>query len=199
MAADLIRYDVLTQEALRGVIRKVIAEVAQTGLPGEHHFFITFDTRHPGVRISSRLKAQYPEEMTIVLQHQFWDLSVTDTTFEVGLSFNGVPERLLVPLRAVKAFVDPHASFGLKFDVPSADNEMSAEAGPDTPLGELGPPLPSPLPPAILEPGAGEAAPSPSGKKKKAALAKEGAAGPEDAEAKEGAEVVSLDAFRKKN
>ncbi|WP_245422332.1 ClpXP protease specificity-enhancing factor SspB, partial [Rhodoplanes serenus] len=83
--------DILTQDALRQVIRKVIGEVAQTGLPGEHHFFVTFETRHPGVRISSRLRAQYPEEMTIVLQHQFWDLNVTETTFEVGLSFNGVP------------------------------------------------------------------------------------------------------------
>src|ERR671912_1271501 len=97
MAEDLIRYDVLAQEALRGLVRKVISEVAQTGLPGEHHFFITFDTRHPGVRISSRLKADYPNEMTVVLQHQFWDLSVTDTGFEVGLSFKGVPERLQVP------------------------------------------------------------------------------------------------------
>jgi hypothetical protein len=84
MAEDLIRYDVLAQEALRGLVRKVLTEVAQTGLPGEHHFFITFDTRHPGVRISSRIRARYPTEMTVVLQHQFWDLAVTDSTFEVG-------------------------------------------------------------------------------------------------------------------
>ena len=124
MAGDLIRYDILAQEALRGLVRKVIAEVAQTGLPGEHHFFVTFDTRHPGVRISQRLKAEYPSEMTVVLQHQFWDLTVTDSTFEVGLSFMGVPEHLVVPFRAINSFIDPHASFALKFDLPA---EPSAE------------------------------------------------------------------------
>ncbi|MBA3518910.1 MAG: hypothetical protein H0T75_15010, partial [Rhizobiales bacterium] len=85
MAEDLIRYDILAQEALRGLVKKVLVEVAQTGLPGEHHFFITFSTQHPGVRISSRLKAQYPTEMTVVLQHQFWDLAVADSAFEVGM------------------------------------------------------------------------------------------------------------------
>ena len=107
MAEDLIRYDVLAQEALRGLVRKVLAEVAQTGLPGEHHFFVTFDTRHPGVRISPRLKAEYPGEMTVVLQHQFWDLTVTDSAFEVGLSFKGVPEQLLVPFRAINELRRP--------------------------------------------------------------------------------------------
>jgi hypothetical protein len=127
MSEDLIRYDVLAQEALRGLVRKVLSEVAQTGLPGEHHFFITFDTRHPGVRISTRLREQYPNEMTVVLQHQFWDLMVTDSTFEVGLSFKGVPERLLVPFRAINGFVDPHASFALKFDPPAeAADELPA-------------------------------------------------------------------------
>jgi hypothetical protein len=91
MAEDLIRYDILAQDALRGVVRKVLSEVARTGLPGEHHFYVTFATLAPGVRISSRVLAQYPEEMTIVLQHQFWDLTVTEQAFEVGLSFNGVP------------------------------------------------------------------------------------------------------------
>ena len=116
MAEDLIRYDVLAQEALRGLVRKVLTEVAQTGLPGDHHFFITFSTEYPDVRVSPRLKAQYPAEMTVVLQHQFWDLTVTDSVFEVGLSFNGVPEKLHVPFRAVTSFIDPHASFALKFD-----------------------------------------------------------------------------------
>ncbi len=99
MAEDLIRYDVLAQEALRGVVKKVLSEVAQAGLPGEHHFFVTFATRYPGVRISPRLLAEYPTEMTVVLQHQFWDLSVNDSAFEVGLSFKGVPETLHVPLQ----------------------------------------------------------------------------------------------------
>ena len=85
-------------------------------MPGEHHFYITFATRAPGVRISSRLLAQYPEDMTIVLQHQYWDLTVTEQAFEVGLSFNGVPERLLVPFTAVKGFLDPSVQFGLQFE-----------------------------------------------------------------------------------
>lgn len=97
MVQDLIRYDILAQEALRGVIRKVLAEVAKAGLPGNHHFFITFLTGAPGVRISSRLKEKYPEQMTIVLQHQFWDMLVTDQLFEVGLSFGDIPEKLTVP------------------------------------------------------------------------------------------------------
>ncbi|HWJ73407.1 MAG TPA: ClpXP protease specificity-enhancing factor SspB [Kaistia sp.] len=125
MPEDLIRYDILAQDALRGVVRKVLAEVAKTGLPGEHHFYVTFETRAPGVRISSRMLAQYPEEMTVVLQHQFWDLSVTEHAFEVGLSFNGVPERLLVPFTAVKSFVDPSVQFGLQFE--SAPAEEGAE------------------------------------------------------------------------
>jgi len=121
MPEDLIRYDILAQDALRGVVRKVLSEVAKTGLPGEHHFYITFETRAPGVRISSRMLAQYPEEMTIVLQHQFWDLAVTEHAFEVGLSFNGVPERLLVPFAAIKGFVDPSVQFGLQFETAPTD------------------------------------------------------------------------------
>ena len=168
MADDLIRYDVLAQDALRGVVRKVLTEVSQTGLPGEHHFFITFETRYPGVRISSRLREQYPNEMTVIMQHQFWDLSVTETAFEIGLSFNGIPERLLIPFRAVKAFVDPHASFGLKFDA-GLQAQEGAEAGePEEPV------------PAAAEEGATIAT------------------GEEADAAQAGAEVVSLDSFRKK-
>src|SRR5262245_32671490 len=107
MAVDHIRYDVLTQEALRGVVRQVLVDAAKKGLPGEHHFFITFATQAPGVRLSARMREQYPEEMTIVLQHQFWDLKVTDSHFEVGLSFGSVPENLLVPFEAIKSFFDP--------------------------------------------------------------------------------------------
>lgn len=130
MPEDLIRYDVLAQEALRGLVRKVLGEVAQAGLPGDHHFFIAFDTRHPGVRISSRLRAQYPTEMTVVLQHQYWGLEVNDLAFEVGLSFKGAPERLHVPFHAVNSFVDPHASFALKFDpVPDPQATEAAETG----------------------------------------------------------------------
>jgi hypothetical protein len=117
MSVDHIRYDLLTQDALRSVIRTVLADAAVKGLPGEHHFFITFDTRADGVRMSARLKASYPEEMTIVLQHQFWDLNVGDDDFEVGLAFNGIPERLHIPLKAVKAFLDPSVQFGLQFTI----------------------------------------------------------------------------------
>jgi uncharacterized protein len=117
MPVDNIRYDLLTQDALRGVIRTVLTDAATKGLPGEHHFFITFDTRAEGVRMSPRLKASYPEEMTVVLQHQFWDLTVAGEEFEVGLAFNGIPERLHIPLKAVKAFLDPSVQFALQFTV----------------------------------------------------------------------------------
>jgi uncharacterized protein len=140
MSDDQIRYDLLTQDALRGVIRTVLADAAVKGLPGNHHFFITFDTGAEGVRISARLKSSYPDEMTIVLQHQFWDLAVGEDDFEVGLAFNGIPERLHVPLRAVKAFFDPSVQFGLQFVVEAessgkVDNAEAAapqpEAAPD--------------------------------------------------------------------
>ena len=117
MAEDHIRYDILAQEALRGVMRKVLAEVARTGLPGNHHFFITFLTGAPGVRISPRLREKYPEQMTIVIQFQYWDLKVSDTGFEVGLSFSDVPERLEIPFSAVRGFYDPSVNFELEFDV----------------------------------------------------------------------------------
>ena len=117
MAEDHIRYDILAQEALRGVMRKVLAEVARTGLPGNHHFFITFLTGAPGVRISPRLRERYPEQMTIVMQFQYWDLKVTDTGFEVGLSFSDVPEKLEIPFSAVRGFYDPSVNFELEFDV----------------------------------------------------------------------------------
>jgi len=117
MAEDLIRYDILAQEALRGVVRKVLSEVVKTGLPGEHHFFISFVTHAPGVRISQRLLEQYDKEMTIVLQNQFWDLKVNETGFEVGLSFDGQRETLGVPFSAIKGFFDPSVQFGLQFDV----------------------------------------------------------------------------------
>ncbi len=93
-----------------------MSDAAKKGLPGEHHFFITFDTKAPGVRLSARMREQYPEEMTIVLQHQFWDLKVTEDNFEVGLSFGGVPENLLVPFEAIKSFFDPSIQFGLQFE-----------------------------------------------------------------------------------
>jgi hypothetical protein len=126
MAVDHIRYDILAQEALRGMVRTVLVDAAKNGLPGDHHFFITFNTQAEGVRLSPRMLAQYPEEMTVVLQHQFWDLVVTDEGFEVGLSFGGIPERLTVPFAAIKGFADPSVEFGLRFEDVS---ETAAAAG----------------------------------------------------------------------
>jgi len=134
MAEDLIRYDILAQEALRGVVRKVLSEVARTGLPGDHHFFISFVTKAPGVRMSQRLLEQYDKEMTIVLQNQFGALRVTETGFEVELSFDGRPELLAIPFSAVKGFFDPSVQFGLQFDVERVggeDGEIEAETAED--------------------------------------------------------------------
>ena len=140
MAEDHIRYDILAQDALRGVMRKVLAEVARTGLPGNHHFFITFLTNAPGVRMSSRLRERYPEQMTIVLQFQYWDLKVTDTGFEVGLSFSDVPEKLEVPFAAVRGFYDPSVNFELEFDVkpeaPAAAGRERRRKKPEAPVAK---------------------------------------------------------------
>src|SRR5207253_363114 len=171
MATDHIRYDVLARDALRGVLRRVLTDAAEHGLPGEHHFFITFLSTADGVKLSPRLLAQYPEEMTIILQHQFWDLVVTEDRFEVGLSFGGIPERLVVPFAAIKSFLDPSVQFGLQFE----PSETAAEA-PAATLPTV--PAPSALPVAAPEPVA-ESQDEPT-------------------KTSEGAEVVRLDRFRKK-
>jgi len=177
MSVDHIRYDVLTQEALRGVVRTVLTDAATKGLPGEHHFFISIDTRAEGVRISTRLKAQYPDEMTIVLQHQFWDLTVSEETFEVGLSFNGIPERLVVPFTAIKGFFDPSVQFALQFSVVSDEDAVAnADAGEDA--GQAASPAVQALPAPANPDGQGADPP------------KE----PDDG----GGAVVRLDRFRKK-
>jgi uncharacterized protein len=128
-----IRYDLLARQALRGVVRTVLADVAKKGLPGEHHFKITFNTTSPGVRLSDRLRAQYPETMTIILQHQFWDLTVAERGFEVGLSFGGITERLMVPFDAIIAFYDPAVQFGFQFEAmdAAADEQSDADKAPD--------------------------------------------------------------------
>lgn len=117
MAEDLMRYDLMAQDALRGVVKAAMKRAAKVGLPGDHHFFVSFDTNHSGVRISERLRKKYPDEMTIVLQHQFWSLDVYEDRFEVDLSFDNIPERLSVPFVAVKGFFDPAVQFGLQFEV----------------------------------------------------------------------------------
>jgi hypothetical protein len=171
MATDHIRYDVLARDALRGVLRRVLSDAAAHGLPGEHHFFITFLSQAEGVKLSPRLLAQYPEEMTIILQHQFWDLVVSEDRFEVGLSFGGVPERLVVPFSAIKSFFDPSVQFGLQFEPSETPSEAPAKNLPAAP---------APSAVAVAEP-APAAEPS-----------------EEPAKGSEGAEVVRLDRFRKK-
>jgi hypothetical protein len=154
MAEDLIRYDILAQEALRGVVRKVLSEVVKTGLPGDHHFFISFVTRAPGVRLSERLLSQYDKEMTIVLQNQFWDLKVHETGFEVGLSFDGQPETLVVPFSAIKGFFDPSVQFGLQFDVDAASTpETVVEGGESADEAAAAPEQPAAAPTAAEAPG----------------------------------------------
>lgn len=132
-ADSLIRYDLMVQEALRHVIKEALSLAASEGLPGEHHYYITFSTTHPGVDMPDSLRAQYPEEMTIVLQHQFWQLSVGEEEFSVTLSFNGVPQTLRILYTAVSAFADPHVRFGLQFHPVEEEEDASAAAKEDGP------------------------------------------------------------------
>jgi hypothetical protein len=120
MAQDLYRYDKMVETALRGVVREALSRAAQEGLRGGHHFYIGFATAAPGVVIPASLTEQYPEEMTIVLQHQFWDLEVRPESFSVTLSFQRKPERLTVPFAAVRSFTDPSVEFGLQFEAAAA-------------------------------------------------------------------------------
>ena len=184
---DQIRYDLLTQQALRGVVRSVLTDTAKKGLPGDHHFYISFDTKADGVHMSDRLRAQYPEEMTIILQHQFWDLKVSEDDFEVGLSFGGVPERLKVPFDAVNGFFDPSVQFGLQFEEAAEGEERSAPANVQEPVSKKkrSPSNPPPAP-AADAPTARATAPASSPKREK----------PEKPVG--GGEVVRLDRFRKK-
>src|SRR4029079_12984410 len=111
-----IDYEALAQSAMRGIVRTVLTRVDKSGLPGEHHFYIAFKTGAPGVVLSKRLKEKYPEEMTVVLQHRFWDLLGNDVRFEVKLTFDSIPERLVVPFDAIKVFFDPSVPYGLQFE-----------------------------------------------------------------------------------
>jgi uncharacterized protein len=178
MPTDHIRYDILAQAALRGVVRTVLADAAKKGLPGEHHFKITFNTTAPGVRLSERMRARYPQDMTIVLQHQFWDLEVTAHGFEVGLSFGGIPERIGVPFDSVTAFYDPAVQFGFQFETIEPAEAGDAGAKPTEKSGTAVTAKPESLP----APAAAESAIP-------AASAPDGAAS---------GEVVRLDRFRKK-
>jgi len=128
---DFLRYDQMVESAMRGVVREALARTAANGLPGAHHFYITFKTRAPGVILAPHLAERYPDEMTIVLEHQFWDLVVNETEFAVTLSFNNRPERLTLPFDSVTTFADPSVKFGLQFQVAQpAEAEEKLEAKP---------------------------------------------------------------------
>ena len=218
MSSDsTIDYEALTQEAMRGVVRRVLQDTAKLGLPGEHHFYVSFDTLAPGVVLSKRLRDKYAEEMTIVLQHRFWDLEVGDERFEVKLTFDGIPERLVVPFTAIKVFFDPSVRYGLldmsqsdrpnpvmvdRGDVLRPDGGTYEDLVPDHPVpgGEIGI--------AALNSSADDAGASPGAPK--IVASSDATAPPVDdpipddgeddaADAERGsAEIVSLDAFRKK-
>ena len=191
MSEDLIRYEALVLDALRGVVHAVLLRVLKRGVPGDHHFYITFDTRSPGVGISKRLQDQYPKEMTIVLQHQFWDLAVTEDRFEVRLSFNNIPERLVIPFSAVRLFQDPSVHFALALRPPETEAEAHGVRVPTQPL------LPAPRPENNDASALSEALENPPAEAGLASLnvpARSAAASGE----RQSAEVVSLDKFRKK-
>jgi hypothetical protein len=173
VSGDPLNYQAMTEDALRSVMRQALGVAANRGLPGQHHFYLTFRTKFPGVDIADHLRERHPEEMTIVLQHQFWGLDVTDKQFAVTLSFNGQHERLTVPFAAITAFVDPSVQFGLQFSVSAPGEAGSAVA------------LPAKAGPPAVAPAATATEPAPDA--------------PPDGEpaGDGGARVVALDAFRK--
>ncbi|MDJ0946058.1 MAG: ClpXP protease specificity-enhancing factor SspB [Kiloniellales bacterium] len=168
----ILRYDKMVEDALRQVLRQSLQFVVTHGLPGEHHFYITFRTDHPEVVMPGYLRKRYPDEMTIVLQHQFWNLEVAEEYFSVSLSFSNKPELLVIPFAAVATFADPSVRFGLQFETGEGGTQEDEEAGPLVKLPEVAPPDPATA---------------------------ENADQPDDGENKEGAEnIVALDRFRKK-
>ena len=205
-----IDYETLAQDAMRGVVRTVLTRVAKSGLPGEHHFYIAFRTDAPGVSLSKRLKAKYPDEMTVVLQHRFWDLIVADDRFEVKLTFDGIAERLSVPYSAIKVFFDPSVPYGLQFEelgsagtenglaAPAPAEDVDADHISGGGLGErteLKKPRPARRPQsekAVERPSTSISADKPPAKLP--APAKSADPGPAANESK----VVKLDTFRKK-
>ena len=156
MTEDYLNYPALIDNAMRTMVRDVMRRVQSEGLPGEHHFYISYDTQHPGVRMSEQLRSKYPRDITIVMQHQFWDFKVEDAQFHVTLSFGGAPEKLTVPFAAHTAFADPSIKFGLQFQALASGHSAPPE----------GPPLPE--------------------------------TDDESSEDEGIAEIISLDAFRKK-
>jgi hypothetical protein len=205
MPTDLIRYDLLVQDALKGVVRRVLSNAIRDGIPGEHHFYLSFRTREKGVRISQALRDKYPDEMTIVLQHQFWDLNVSDHGFEVGLSFKNVPERLYVPFEALMEFYDPSVQFGLKFEEMSETPQPAASesAKPEAtapPTGSV-PALPKPRLTDKRAAESDKAKPRGSGSEPAEIRPRPRAVKTEEkhpAAAGDGDKIVSIDSFRKK-
>ena len=173
MPEDLMRYDQLAQAALKGVVREALRKVEKTGLPGEHHFFIQFNTRYPGVSIGERLSQKYPREMTVVIQHQFFNLQVLEDRFQVELSFDNIPEKLVIPFASVKGFLDPAVQFGLQFEVTQTEEALVTE-------------------PRVEAKAKLETKSKSNSKATKEEILKE------DEAAAEKPNVVSLDAFRKK-
>jgi hypothetical protein len=184
MATDLIRYDLLVQDALRSVVRKVLADTARAGLIGDHHFKIAFKTQAPGVVVPSAVKSRFPDEMSIILQHEFWDLVVTQDAFEVNLNFSRKPERLIVPFDSITGFTDPSVPFG--FNLEPRATELAAGRAPATAEIQESAPAPAPAKTASAKPPSG---PAP---------AKSGQRAEKPAEPAGEAKVVSIDAFRKK-
>jgi len=218
---DHIEYETLVQNALRNVVRDVLADVAENGLPGEHHFYISFATQAPGVRISPRLKARFPKTMTIVLQHRFWDMEVGPQSFTVRLSFGGMPEKLVIPFAAMQGFYDPSAAFEVAFNAGPAgkaaapapqgegivafpppgrsgaeQDSKSDENAPAGQSGEAGAEAESAAETGEAETAAGKAdnAAAPAPAEPNSAAETEAAKPP----AEHSASIVSLDAFRKK-
>lgn len=171
---DTIDYPGLIDSAMRNVVKEALIHVDKFGLPGEHHFFISFQTNFPGVSISPQLKARYPEEITIVVQHQFWDLKITDKQFSLMLSFNNIPEKLVVPFDALTAFADPSIKFGLQFHGKPVAVAGSKEE-------------------AVTCPATGK-----TGNEKPPMAAFEEDAPTEESEAANDEKVISLEAFRKR-
>ncbi len=179
MGADLIRYDLLVQEALRSVVKKVLGDAARDGLRGEHHFNISFKTNTPGVGLPASIKMRYPDEMAIILQHEFWDLAVVGEAFEVSLNFSRRPERLTIPFDAITGFSDPSVPFGFKLEPKLPENARPAEPEP--------------------EPKAKPKAPAPAlAARKLETPAPTNGKAPEKVGEGEAAKVVSIDSFRKK-
>ncbi len=197
LSENSIPYDRLVEAAMRDVVRQVLAQVRDHGLPGDHHFYITFATQEGGVGLSRRLRAQYPEEMTIVLQHQFDDLVVMDDRFEVKLYFNGIPERLVIPFAAIRTFVDPSVPFGLQLGAKeSPDTELTAEETEAEPTPTL---LPlseskSPRTQGMAAKGEDTAAMSPS----ETSPSEEKDGRTDEEQPSQGATIVELDRFRRK-